>query len=211
MFHALLSGNGFQGVAERSQGSPDLEPGFIPNFPVELIDHVSQVGLPVLIVLIVGDELGCWLLSVPLGPGSFCQLLLFELNPEGNFLLKFFLFLFSDLFFPFSQDFQPGFLTFFLFLFLCFVSDPVEDGTPGLTAVPGVLRLADILKSAVAFSAIMVLPDGFSQFYIGELGQVEGGDRDIGVLVLVHFDRDPGIIRVDCLVLVRVHGGEKGS
>ena len=211
MFHAFLSGNGFQGVAERSQGSPNFEPGIIPNFPVELIDHVSQVGQPVLIVLIIGDELGCRLLSVPLGPGSFCQLLLFELNPEGNFLLKFFLFLFSDLFFPFNQNFQPGFLTFFLFLFLCFVSDPVEDGTPGLTAVPGVLRFADVLKSTVVSPAIMVLPDGFGQLYIGELGQVEGGDRDVSVLVLVHLNSDPSVVGVDGLIILRVYMGEERS
>ena len=80
-----------------------------------------------------------------------------------------------------------------------------------MTTVPGVLGFTDVLKSAVAFPAIMVLPDGFGQLYIGELGQVEGGDWDIGVLVLVRFDRDPCIIGVDCLILVRVHMGEKGS
>ena len=210
VFHFLLPGNRFQGVAEGSQGSPYVEPGFIPNFSVEFIDHVSEISLPWSLILIIRNEFGCCFLPVSLGPGSFRQFFLFLLDPKGNFSFQLLFLFLSDLFFLFSQDSQPGFLAFLLFLFLCFVSEPVKDGTPGLTTVPGVLRLVDVLKSAVALSAIMVLSDSFSQLYTGELGQMEGSDRDIRILVLVHFNRDPGIIGIDCLVFVRVHPGHEG-
>ena len=209
MFQGFLSGNGLQGVTEGSQGSPYFEPGIIPNFPVEFIDHISEIGLPRSFILIIRNEFGCCFFPVSLGPGSFRQFFLFLLDSKGNFPFQLLFLFLSDMFFLFSQNPLPGFLTFFLFLFLCFVSEPVKDGTPGLMTVPGVLRLVDVLKSAVAFSAIMVLSDSFSQLYTGELGQMEGGDRDIGILVLIHFNGNPGIVRINGLVFF-THPGYEG-